>query len=1226
MKKTLSAMFLSLLFTATTANAQTLSEGFEGDTTPPEGWTVRSSCTQWSWSSVKYSTFSNFVKGYNDGGLKAMKSTTGRTGGAVYAPDSWLITPQVSVNEGEFLNFMIGWNASFNATASVPDSARTQFEVLVSTTDTATTSFTDTLYAVVPVDLCNWHAMSLNLAKYAGKQIYIAFHDHGNTPSTPWTNNALYIDDVKVSASNPSDLILESIDSPVDGYYDTQNMTVKVKNYGKEVSSFSVGYSVDGGEAVTETVNKPLGTDSCLTVTFADSLKLSREKHTILAWATAESDILHSNDTLSTTVTIDPTMPFPYKMAEDRNDSLWTSTYKQKILSMLYGWAYSDSQCAWGYIEAPGKNSRLRSNWVEMPGGLTQLKFDYISLKDADLVVTARTPQGDTAAVYNAALLAAGDYAKASVPMDLIAGVYRLEIGIASGYEGQFVLKNLEVKSVEANDIAVNGIVEPAAGVVTGATVHFTAEIENAGSAAQKNVPVKLVYDGETVATETIDSTLAGGDKITYTFNYTCEATKGVHNVSVIAALDGDTNAANDTVSRPFYAYDAMTYPYVENFEDSTQSSLWMRTTGNSSLDWTIGSVNRGYVNYAKDGDNAAYVNSLANTEHDDWLISPAINVTKAGANRLSFYYTTTMKSTNATDKTVLKAYVSKNFSADGFAEADLLSTDTITNSNILSYRQGYAYKEIDEPGIYYIAFQYTGTGHDLLIDDVRFDDATDLAVASVSHTANSGFALTTDTVSVNVINHGASEMKDFDLKYYVNDKLAATEEYDGDALKPGETLEYTFDKKLDISQPGEYVIKVEVSAESDTLVYNNSWTLDAIQNYAVATLPYSESLDSLANLERWTVEGNWQKGNNFTSANSAYNGTGAIMHNAQIADANGDWAFSDCIEIPAGTHELSFFYRTALNGKSASVYAQNFEVYLGSKADSASMTKLLYTSPADVMVPERRYKKVIAKFDNEEGLYYIGIKCTTTTKYGKLFMDQFAIDDTVSTSNTLGEYDADFSEWYQYDPSSQFQHWTVDSDDENVYTTQRVIYNALTASELPGVLVSPAFIGKSGDNIDATLTYSMAISNESQLSDTEKAKMKMSVVLAQVNIPDSFTIVILSDSVITGEETEATGSYTLPADGIYYYGVKAEGADNSIKEDVVATYKLYGLKLVGPETVTAISTAKTSDAAAVEVYTIDGISLGRFNTVDEARKSIGKSGLYIMKSGSTTVKTVIRK
>ncbi len=1228
MKKILPAMVLSLLFIATTAKAQTLSEGFEGATTPPDGWTVKSSCTTYTWTIVKYTTFSNFVKGYK-GGLNAMKSTTGYTGGTRLAPDSWLITPQVSIAAGNYLNFMIGWNASFNATASVPESARTHFEVLVSTTDTESASFTDTLYAVVPVDLCCWHAMSLDLSKYVGKQIYIAFHDHGTTTASPYMTNSVYIDDVKIDNTNPSDLTVESLLSPVGGYYDTQNVTVKVKNYGASVSSFSVGYKVDNGDVVTEKVNQKVGTDGSFTYTFANPAKLSREKHTIQAWATAESDNLHTNDTLSSTVTIDATMPFPYKMAEGSNDNCWTAILSTKVRNVIYGWSYSATQGAWGYIEYPGKNSRLRSNWVEMPAGQTQMKFDYESLKEGTLNIVVLTPQGDTAAVYNKSVDIASSFATASVPMNLPAGVYRFEIGVASTYEGQLVLKNLQLRTVDANDIAVNAITEPAVGVaVSGSTVTFAAEIENTGSASQANVPIKLEYDGKTVATETLGKTLEPGAKTTYKFNYTCTAETGKHTVAVVASLDGDTNTENDTVKTALVVYDPLTYPFAENFESMAQDSLWTCVNpGNDAISWTFGSVDKGYVNYAKDGHNAAYINSLANTEHNDWIISPAIKVTKAGAARLSFYYTTTMKSTSAADKTELKAYISKSYKLDGYTDDDLLCTETITDSNVLTYRQGYAFKEITEPGVYYIAFHNTGTGHDLIVDDVRFDSDNDMAITSVGQTAESGFALTTDTVSMTVANHGASEVKAFDMKCYVNGTLAATESYNGtEALKPGESLAYTFNKKLDISAPGEYIVKVELSAKGDTILYNNSWTLPVINNYPVAQLPYSENLDTVAHLDYWIVEGNWQKGNNFSSGNSAYNGTGAIMHQAKKVNTTGDWAYSGCIEIPEGTHELSFFYRTALNGKSASVYAQNFEVYLGSKANPESMTKLVYTSPTNVLAPDRRYKKVIVRFNNEAGQYYIGVKCTSSTNYGRLFMDQFAINDTVSTDKSLGEYTADFSEWYQYDQSAQFQHWTTTDAAPTVYTTQRGIHKALTASELPGVFVSPAFIGKAGDKIEAALTYSMGFDDETQIADTEKAKMKMSLVVAQVNVPDSFATVILTGTDITGAETTAKGSYTLPADGIYYYGVKAEGAEKSVTNDVVATYNLYGVKLSGTNASTGITTVDNAATAGVEVFTVDGLRVGKYSSVDEACKSIGNSGLYIMRSGSRTVKTVIRK
>ncbi len=1233
MKKSLSAMALSLLLAAPVANAQTLNESFEGTAVPPEGWTVRSSSTNWTWTAEKYTKFSNYVKGYTDGGLQAMKSTTGRSASNIAAPDSWLITPQVAVAEGDYLSFMVGWNASFNGAANVAESGRTHFEVLVSATDTAAASFTDTLYAVVPVNLSNWHAMSLSLAKYAGKQVYIAFHDHGDTPTSPFSSNALYIDDVKVGADKAPDLTVEEMTSPVAGYYDTQNVTLKVHNYGSEVSAFNIGYKVDDGEAVTEAVNQAIGTDGCLTLSFATPATLSRAKHTIQTWVSAEGDKVSGNDTLATSVTIDPTLPFPYKMTSADIDSLWRSTAKRKQMSVVYGWSLASAEEAWSYLEYATVKSRLESYWIEMPEGPTQFKFDYKTLVAAGLNLAVTTADGDTAAVYTAALPAASDYSTASISMSLPAGVYKMAVTVDSPYDGQLLLKNVEIKTLEGDDVAMDEITEPLlVSVVEGTKVSFSGKVSNAGSKTQTSIPVKLVYDGVVVASETIDTLLAPGESVAHTFGYTATATEGKHVFSMIAALEGDANAANDTISDTLDVYKAMAFPFVESFENTATSDRWIRVNpGDNVIVCTIGEVGKYGVNYAKDGHRAAYVNSLANTEHDNWLISPAIKIDAATPARLSYYYTTTMKATNATDEAYVEAYLVKEpetlYNFGIYNESTLIAADTITDDNVLTYRQGYAYKEIAEPGTYYLAFHNTGKGHDLIIDDVRLDSDNDVAVTAASQTATSGFGLNADTISVTVANHGAADVKSIELKYYVNDELTATETYQpATAMKPGETVDYTFQQKLDVSTPGDYTVKVEATAEGDTLDFNNAWTLTTISSYETAALPYSDDLDSEESQAYWTADGNWAVSGTLTANNSAYNGQGAIVHSGKAADALGDWAFSGCIDIPEGTHELSFFFRTALNGKSASSYAQNFEVYLGSKADSASMTKLVYKSDADVIVSDRRYKKVIATFDNEAGLYYIGIKCNSTTRAGKLFIDQLAIDEPATAELSLGEYTADFSEWYQYDPSSQFKQWTVADSVEGYYTTTRAITSWNTPTELPGVLVSPAFAGKAGDVIDATLDYSMTFDNGSQLSDEEKAKMKMTLVVAQVNIPDSFSTVIVAGDDTTGVKATATGKYTLPADGIYYYGVKAEGAEKSIKDDVVATYNLYTVVLNGPDIVTAISQAEAKAMAEVEVYSIDGMSLGRFDSLDAARKAIGKSGLYIMKSGQKTFKTVIRK
>ena len=1231
MKRLLSAAAFLLFASVATTSAQTLSESFEGTTIPPEGWTTKSSCTKYAWTATKYSTISTyFIKGYNNGGQQAMASTTGKTkeSSSLYSPDSWLITPQVTIGDGDYLNFMISWNASFNNAASVTESGRTHFEVLVSTTDTASASFTDTLYQVVPKDLAHWHAMSLDLSKYAGKQVYIAFRDHGNTPGSPSMTNMVFIDDVKINKTSTADLVVEKLESPVSGFYNSQNVTMTVKNYGAEVSAFTIGYKIDDNAEVTEAVNQKIEANGSATLSFSAPATMSRDKHTILTWATADNDVLHDNDTLTSSVSIDKTMPFPYEMTSENIATDWKSTVSRMVLKVMRGWSYSETEEAWGYVQYDGKKSRLQSSWIEVPDGPKQLKFDYQSLVDANVTMVFTNVEGDTAAVYKQALATASELATAQFAIDVPAGGYKISIGIDEDYTGQFVLKNLVFKTLQPNDVAVRYIEDPfLESMVEGTKMTFAAQVSNEGSKAQSNIPVKLVYDGETVATETIDATLQPDEVTLHTFNFTTTATAGQHNVEMIVALEGDTNAANDTLCDAIDVYKPYTIPFVENFEDDSESiERWFTTDpADGVIEGSIGSVNKGYVNYAKDGNNAAYINTMANTEHDNWFTSPAINIEKAGPIRLSYYYTTTKTSTNADDETYLDAYLVKGdsfYDVDSYTDDDKLTTDTITDDNVLTYRQGYAFKNVTEPGIYYLSLHNTGMGHDLIIDDVRLDTESDLAVTSASQTAESGFGLTTDTISVTLANHGASEVKSVELKYYVNDELAATETYaPATAMQPGETTVYMFDKKLDVSAPGKYTIKVEASAEGDTLTFNNSWTLAAISSYETATLPYSDDLESEESQAYWYVSGNWTKKNNMSSSSSAYNGTGGIQHVGKTTNAEGDWAVSGCIDIPAGAHELSFFYRTSLNGKTAKSYGQNFQVYLACQKDTGFVMNLVYTSPADVVAYENRYKKVIVPFDLEAGKYYIGIKCTSTN-FGNLFMDQFAINDPTTTGKELGEYTADFSEWYQYDQSKLFEQWTA--SETGALTTKRSIHKVLAASNLPGVFVSPAFIGKAGDKIEAALSYSMAFDKSSQLTDEEKAKMKMSLVVAQENIPDSFSTVILTGTDTTGVKATATETYTLPADGIYYYGVKVEGAANSIKEDVVATYNLYDVTLKA-NTMTGISNTNAA-TTAVEVYTIDGLCLGKFNDINEARKSLNKSGLYIVKNGTMTLKTTIRK
>lgn len=116
--------------------------------------------------------------------------------------DRWLITPAITV--GGFGNIFY-WEAKSHD-ASFPD----DYLVLVSTTDNATASFTDTIGSVIEEN-ADWTARSANLSNsgYNNQTIYIAFVNRTND------GFKLYVDDIRVEIEDPVGLEEATIQSLV---------------------------------------------------------------------------------------------------------------------------------------------------------------------------------------------------------------------------------------------------------------------------------------------------------------------------------------------------------------------------------------------------------------------------------------------------------------------------------------------------------------------------------------------------------------------------------------------------------------------------------------------------------------------------------------------------------------------------------------------------------------------------------------------------------------------------------------------------------------------------------------------------------------------------------------------------------------------------------------------------------------------------------------------------
>jgi len=83
-----------------------------------------------------------------------------------YTQPQYLITPKLRVSGRNNLSF---WYRQYNNSGE-------NLSILVSTTDTAIASFTNTLATIGPLDNTNWQNFSQSLAAYANQDIYIAFY------------------------------------------------------------------------------------------------------------------------------------------------------------------------------------------------------------------------------------------------------------------------------------------------------------------------------------------------------------------------------------------------------------------------------------------------------------------------------------------------------------------------------------------------------------------------------------------------------------------------------------------------------------------------------------------------------------------------------------------------------------------------------------------------------------------------------------------------------------------------------------------------------------------------------------------------------------------------------------------------------------------------------------------------------------------------------------------
>ncbi len=157
--------------------ANYLAEGFEGSVFPPDGW-VSSDVDADTYNWMRYTATGAANTGEACAGSASFVNDTRNqnnyktpTRGAL-TPDNWLITPRLTITNGDELSFWIA--------AQDPEWPAEYYSVKLSTTTNAIASFTTTLLSETLSD-GDWHLKTINLSAYAGQSVYIAFQHHNCT-------------------------------------------------------------------------------------------------------------------------------------------------------------------------------------------------------------------------------------------------------------------------------------------------------------------------------------------------------------------------------------------------------------------------------------------------------------------------------------------------------------------------------------------------------------------------------------------------------------------------------------------------------------------------------------------------------------------------------------------------------------------------------------------------------------------------------------------------------------------------------------------------------------------------------------------------------------------------------------------------------------------------------------------------------------------------------------
>lgn len=1189
MRKTLLLTLIAASATWVTAGASgtpKLEATFEGDAVTDGGWTEVHAGTKALWSVTQYSTDTQFKSGsLSVNKLGALKCAASKSGGlsvtGSVAPDNWLISPEVTVSAGDALNYMVAFAAGYNSSNVTSDAQRLRLDVLISTTTADTSAFTETIASELPREYKDWSWRSIDLSKYAGKKVRIAFRDHGS-PIKNFVSQYVFLDNVSVEQGGKTDLAASAFGAFKNGTVTTQPVSVLVSNTGTAVSNHKVSYSIDGGAAVTETASQAIATGDTLRHTFAAPAVMEAGTHTIKAWTEADADAYTYNDTISTTVEVIESVPVPYKADASNVSSALATSYS----SRSQGWTWMERYGSWVFTPATKASYLYTTKGISLKKGVNKVRFYGTVTSAAAVNVYLTQEKGDYTAQnvgkrsLQESLTPAWYSFNIDVPAD---GDYLVALGASTA--GQIALSAFEVCE-DYDDVQALSITEPASAMLTKSDVPVKVRVRNDGSKQASNVKVAYKVGAGAAVEETIAS-ITPATEIEYTFSAKADLSKaGTHTITAWVSLKSDGDASNDTVAKQVYTYAPHEFPYSTSFETQADSLEWSCVNVDADETYWGVEATRGYT---IDGNRTLYLNYMPTETHNDYAVSPAINLKSGQKGRVSFYYGLT----TLYGGSKLQVLLSKDPSLEGLQNATKLTEIDIANKGY-NYANAYFTVPDTDGGTYYFAIRAYGGKDQIFVDDFRVNADDELAIVGVtpSETGES-YEPKPVRATVAVTNCSMNAVKGAQFNWTVtgtdaDGKVVSTqnftENYTG-TINPGETQYIIFADSATITKPATYAVRVSMTSSADADTKNNTYQAEGPTMWTTLSAP------ALIGFENDTDNKPLQLGKKWTvSTYVPYDGKRSLAHSGKAQDEGGDWAFLNRVYLPAGTYDVSFFWKTMTNQAKAT-YAQNFSAWLGKEASAQAMSIKL-AEVADTTNADHKATKELATVDiNEPGYYFIGLNCTTINTLGYVVFDQFEIAQPAEGIAVTADspYTADFSEreseWYHYHPSTTSNQWkATTTDGETCVSAERTYTDWMKQWKTPSLYEAPAFSLKQGTTYHVAYDYAITGTDAGNPLD---GNSKLTLLLADKDVPAAFTTAVAegTESYTNAEQSRstATGTFTVPASGVYYLALQAESS-------VSAKFSLYSFKLSAEESTSVDDVAIHKTVAARYFYSMSGI------------------------------------